>query len=233
MVKHARFTIQGDETDCKSLVGDVRVLLLGFEDFFYHGEFLGRGEAANRGLIDAVRGAEAVARGGFLELLDQIFEFAIFGESVSSRGFDGVGLGCCTDRSGEDAMETTLEGRHGCGEGFLDLGVLRSKLEWDYWTSVLCNCWRFLSQKMEYIWGWGRLSPIERGHAQYCWHFYLDGACNLVISSSTFRFIMQIFHKNVLRSSFCLFMIFRWCFFVCLKMCSDVIIKVKTFLGGL
>jgi hypothetical protein len=113
MVKHARFTIQGDQTDCKSLSGDVRVLLLGFEDFFYHGEFLGRSEAANRGLVDAVRGAEAVGRGGFLELLDQLFEFAFFGASVSGRGFEGVGLGCCTDRStGEDAMETTVEGRH-------------------------------------------------------------------------------------------------------------------------
>jgi hypothetical protein len=39
MVKHSRFPIEGDKSDFQSLGGDVRVLLLGFEDLFYHGEF--------------------------------------------------------------------------------------------------------------------------------------------------------------------------------------------------
>jgi len=69
---HAGFAIKGYEARRETLVGNVGVLLLVFEDVADPAEALGASEAPHCVLVDAGFFAEAVDVGSFLELLHHI-----------------------------------------------------------------------------------------------------------------------------------------------------------------
>lgn len=79
MFEHARFSIERNETDSESFVGDIFVLLLVVEDVFDVGVKFGGGKAADGGFIVVVAVAKAVGFGGFLEFIDNELEFSEFG----------------------------------------------------------------------------------------------------------------------------------------------------------
>lgn len=115
LLEHAGFTVEGDEAGGEAFLGHVvGVVFLVVEDFFDPSEFLGGGEAADGGGVDARLGAEAGVVGGGLEFVDEGAEVAFFVEG-GGEGLHGGGIGRwgCGGRGGECAADEAGEGRHG------------------------------------------------------------------------------------------------------------------------